>query len=142
MTEEKNSTLREHEKFWAFIILVGAILALALLAALLGEARGQQGMKVTQEQMVVLNAKLRIIDVSIAGLIGIAGMAAQALFRVSSTDKLAAEAALESAKKLPEPPPPPPAQVEVINTPEKPVPTEAAPPHAEPTEDDLPEYAR
>ena len=134
MSEEKGGTLREHEKFWAFIILVAAILLLALLSTFLGQGPNA----VTDAELAVLNAKLRIIDVSIAGLIGIAGMAAQALFSVSSVDKLSAETALEAARKLPDPvhatqP------VEVVNKPSDPVPITAA--DEKPIED-LPDYAR
>jgi hypothetical protein len=43
------------------------------------------------------------MDIAIGGLLTIAGMAAQALFRVSSVDKLSAETALEAARKLPTP---------------------------------------
>ncbi len=138
MSEEKGGTLREHEKFWAFIILVAAILLLALLAILLGKGSNA----VTDAQMMVLNAKLRIIDVSIAGLIGIAGMAAQALFRVSSIDKLSAETALEAARKLPEPIHATPQPVEVVNKPSDPVPTKAEAPVEEDSNAGLPESMR
>ncbi len=119
MTDDKGGTLREHEKFWAFIILVGAIIGLVLFSSF-----GLDSKSATPATDVVFAAKLRIIDVAVAGLLTIAGMAAQALFRVSSTDKIAAETALEAQRKLPEPVQAP-QPVEVVNQVDNPVPTTA-----------------
>ncbi len=130
MTEDKGGTLREHEKFWAFIILVGAIIGLVLFSSF-----GLDSKSETPATDVVFAAKLRIIDVAVAGLLTIAGMAAQALFRVSSVDKLSAETALEAARKLPEPVHAP-QPVEVVNPPSNPVPTTDGGDSA------LPDYAR
>ena len=93
MEQEKLGTLRDHEKFWAFIFLVIAVVTLVFLASSFG--RGSTAAD------VVMQGKLRIIDAAITGLLTITGMAAQALFRINSTDKLAAETALENAKKAP-----------------------------------------
>ncbi len=117
MTEEKPSTLREHEKFWAFILLILAIIGLVVFSSFVLESRASN-----PATDVVFAARLRIIDVAVAGLLTIAGMAAQALFRVSSVDKLSAETALEAARKLPEPIHPP-QPVTVENKPDQPVPT-------------------
>lgn len=88
------SGLKEHEKFWAFLFLVCAILALVLLASTFD--RGAQN-------DIVAQGKLRIIDNSITGLLTLAGMCAQALFRISTGT---------------------PEKVEVTNTPLNPVPTD------------------
>jgi di/tricarboxylate transporter len=123
--EQKQSTLKEHEKFWAFIVLVGVITGLVLLASY-----GLNSNADNPATDVVYAAKLRIIDAAVAGLLTIAGMAAQALFRVSATDKLSAETALEAARKLPTPPTPPapePQKVEVVNTPANPAIVEETP---------------
>ena len=110
--------LRDHEKFWAFLILVMSIMLLALLATAIGGASKET---LSDAQIAVLNSKLRIIDVSIAGLIGIAGMAAQALFRVSQTDKENAVAMTNLVAKMPEAPKP--VQPVVVEQPlEKPIP--------------------
>lgn len=87
------SGLKEHEKFWAFLFLVGAILALVFLASTFDRGVSND---------IVAQGKLRIIDSAIAGLLTIAGMCAQALFRVGST----------------------PDKVEVTNTQSNPVPTD------------------
>ncbi len=129
-TDDKGGTLREHEKFWAFIILVAAVLSLVLLSAW-----GLSSSASNPAADVVYAAKLRIIDAAVAGLLTITGMAAQALFRVSSVDKLSAETALEAARKLPEPVAPT-QPVEVVNTPANPANVTDA--HGEA----LPEYAR
>jgi hypothetical protein len=84
----KPTMLQEHEKLVAFIALLVAIIGLAVLGSTLGS-----GSATSTASDVVLNAKLRIIDGSVVGLIGIAGMAAQALFRVSTTDRINAEPA-------------------------------------------------
>jgi len=46
----------------------------------------------SEAQMMLTNARLRMVDGAIVGLIGIAGMAAQSLFRTSDTEKKNAEA--------------------------------------------------
>jgi hypothetical protein len=94
----KPTMLQEHEKLVAFIALLVAIIGLAVLGSTLGS-----GSATSTASDVVLNAKLRIIDGSVVGLIGIAGMAAQALFRVSTTDRINAEAARDTLKLLPPP---------------------------------------
>lgn len=135
MNEDKNSTLREHEKFWAFVMLVIAVLGLVLLSAW-----GLNSGSANPAADVVYAAKLRIIDAAVAGLLTITGMAAQALFRVSSTDRLSAETALEAARKLPEPPPAAPLAVEVVNPPENPANVTDA--HGAAPDEALPDYAK
>ena len=79
--------LKEHEKFWAFIFLVIAILGLAITAISLSSDSDNPAMD------IVFAAKLRILDIAIGGMLTIAGMCAQALFRISATDKINAETA-------------------------------------------------
>lgn len=137
MDNEKASALKEHEKFWAFIFLVIIIVALVTVGVFFLNSDSD-----SPATDVVFNSKLRIIDASVGGLLTIAGMAAQALFRVSSVDRLSAETALEAARKLPDPPKPEPQEVKVVNPPSDPANVQETP--AEPAADDseLPEYAR
>lgn len=122
--------LREHEKFWSFIILILAVIGLVILAASFDRQVGATDL--------VMQAKLRIIDAAITGLLTITGMAAQALFRVSSTDKQNAITFTRALEKLPETPKAP-QPVEVVNTEDKPaIVTEAAPA----PDESIPEYAR
>lgn len=80
---EKASFLKEHEKFWAFVFLVLAVIGLVALASTFDKG--------TTATDLVMQAKLRIIDSAIAGLLTITGMAAQALFRISSIEKAASD---------------------------------------------------
>ncbi len=105
---EKAGLFREHEKFWAFIFLILTIIALVYLASTF-----DRGATATD---LVMQAKLRIIDSAIAGLLTITGMAAQALFRISSTDRANTVAFAKALDKMPEAP----KQVEVVNTPDNP----------------------
>jgi hypothetical protein len=82
-TEEKGGILKDHEKFWSFILLLMAIVGLSLIATSLGSAKDSPA------EDIVFAAKLRIMDIAIGGLLTIAGMAAQT--------------ALEAARKLPTP---------------------------------------
>ena len=83
---------KEHEAFWGFIVLLVSIVILVIISALLN---GQQS------DGVVTQAKIRILDSAVSGLIAILGMAAQALFRVSQADKDLAAAAKATAEKVP-----------------------------------------
>lgn len=133
MSEEpaKRTSLQEHEKFWAFVFLIIAVLALVFLASTFDKG--------TTATDLVMQAKLRIIDAAITGLLTITGMAAQALFRISSVDKENAVAFSKALDKMPEAPKT--AQpVEVVNTPEKPANVTDA--NAAATDEQLPEYAR
>ena len=97
--------LKEHEKFWAFLVLIAAIVGLVFLASTFDRGAAAD---------VVVQGKLRIIDSSIAGLLAILGMAAQALFRIGQGEK-----------------------VTIDNKRSDPVPTEPQPPitpHSEPGE--------
>lgn len=79
---------REHEKFWAFVALIIAIVGLAWLGTSLGENPTRSEVANEANEAALL-ARLRILDAAVAGLIGIAGMAAQALFRGHVEEKLA-----------------------------------------------------
>lgn len=98
-------TLKDNQKFISFIILVLAILVLVFLASTFD--RGVASDIVTQ-------GKLRIIDSSIAGLLTIAGMCAQALFKIGESTK-------------------------IDNTIDEPIPTK---PQLETPAEELPPYAR
>ncbi len=125
---EKAGLFREHEKFWAFVMLILTIVGLVYLASTF-----DRGATATD---LVMQAKLRIIDSAIAGLLTITGMAAQALFRISATDQKNAVAFTKALEKMPEAP----KQVEVVNSAENPANvTEAHP--AAPAEE-LPDYAK
>lgn len=96
MSDEKQGwKLKEHEKFWAFVFLVVVIVVLVIIAANFA--------RVSTANDIVTQGKLRIIDSSIAGLLTIAGMAAQALFRVGSTEAKTAETLSNAVDKLPPP---------------------------------------
>lgn len=69
--------LRENEKFFAFILLILTIVVLVVIASNFDKGAAND---------LVTQAKLRIIDSAIAGLMAIAGMAAQALFRTNSAE--------------------------------------------------------
>ena len=115
MTEEHDSgrlsAFKEHEKFWAFVFLIVAVLALVVLASTFDKG--------TTATDLVMQAKLRIIDAAITGLLTITGMAAQALFRISSVDQQNAVTFKRALEKMPEPEKPV-QSVEVVNTPERP----------------------
>ncbi len=132
MTEESETEraglFREHEKFWAFIFLIVTIVGLVYLASTFD--RG------TSATDLVMQAKLRIIDAAITGLLTITGMAAQALFRISSTDRQNAAAFTRALDKMPEAP----KEVIVTNPPENPANVTEA--HPAPADETLPEYAR
>lgn len=72
---------KEHEKFWAFLMLIFSIVLMAWMAR-----NGEE------------HNSLRD---AIIGLIGIAGAAGQSLFRHSSTEEKVASAALLTAEKVP-----------------------------------------
>lgn len=91
---------KEHEKFWAFVVLVVAIAGLALLGSTLGSL-ATNSEEANQASQAALLARLRILDGAVVGLIGIAGMAAQSLFKNSSTEENMAAAVGELSKKAP-----------------------------------------
>lgn len=95
----ESSPLRDHEKFWAFIVLIAAIVLLALVASLT-----DGGINETAS---------RILDAAVVGLIGIAGMAAQALFRHSVTEQKLVETVQTQANTASTATP---QAVEVVNT--------------------------
>jgi len=79
--------LKDHEKFISFIALILAIIILTMIAILLDSKASDPA------KDIIFAAKLRILDIAIGGLLTIGGMAAQALFRVSSIDTKNAETA-------------------------------------------------
>ena len=107
--------IREHEKFWAFIALLVAIISISLPSII----------------WELDESKINLADKTIVGLVGVLGTVAGALFG-RATEKLAeaavvtaqTAAATQAANAAPQ-------QVEVVNTPEAPVPTEAILPHVE-----------
>lgn len=105
------SPFKEHEKFWAFAILIAAIFALAAMSVLYGEA--------------LADPATRILDTAVAGLIGIAGMSAQALFRFSSTEQKLVDTVYSQAESIPVASVAP-QEVVVTNTPAQAVPTQEA----------------
>lgn len=132
--EAKLGIFREHEKFWAFIFLIVTIVLLVFLASTFDK-------DTKNATDLVMQAKLRIIDAAITGLLTITGMAAQALFRISSVDKQNAATFQKALDKVPEAHKPgdPPQEVKVVNPPEDPA--NVTETHAAPDEQ-LPEYAR
>lgn len=131
----KGAAFREHEKFWAFIFLIITIVLLVYLASTFDK-------DTRSATDLVMQAKLRIIDAAITGLLTITGMAAQALFRISSVDKQNAVTFQKALDKMPEGPKPgdPPAEVKVVNTAEEPANVTEAHPAA--ADEELPSYAR
>lgn len=108
--------IREHEKFWAFIALLVAIVVISL-PSLIGD---------------VGDVKLTLADKVIVGLIGVLGTVAGALFS-RSADKLA-----DTVQQMAHSQSSPPVQkVDVVNPPERPANVSEAEPAV-----DLPEYAR
>ena len=101
--------LKEHEKLISFIFLIFAILVLVFLASTFDRGSSND---------IVVQGKLRIIDSSIAGLLTIAGMCAQALFKIGEA-------------------------IKIDNKPNEPVPiTDKGPTEKEPQSEELPDYAR
>ena len=108
--------LKEHEKFWAFVLLIFAVIGLAFMASMH-----------TPEK----DSAIRILDAAVGGLLLALGSASQALFRVSSVDKINAETAKTVAEKAPMAPQP--VQPVTITQPaDQPVPVQ----EAQPTPDD------
>lgn len=114
--------LKEQEKLIAFLALIAVIAGLAVMGTLMGTEITRAN-DVNQTAMLVLNAKLRILDGAMVGLIGIAGMAAQALFRSSSLEQQQAKALVSLSASVPDAIPAEAQKVEVVNTPDAPVPT-------------------
>jgi len=83
---------KEHESFIAFVLLVIAVVGLVIMASTFDAALSND---------VVAQAKIRILDSAVTGLIAILGMAAQAIFRTSQADKDLAAAAKATAEKVP-----------------------------------------
>lgn len=102
-------TLKDHEKFLAFIALLLSILGLVFLASTFDRGLSND---------IVVQGKLRIIDSSIAGLLTIAGMCAQALFKIGTGET-----------------------VHIGNKKDDPVPTEPVP-APETVDEELPDYAK
>lgn len=88
---------RDHEKFWAFMFLVGAIVLLCLIAAF----AGPDTIADTPLEQSLVGNRLRIIDAAVVGLIGIAGAAGQRLFQQSSENASMASALDKLADKAP-----------------------------------------
>jgi hypothetical protein len=108
-------SLKEHEKFWAFIALLVCIIAVSL-PSLIGS---------------VADVKLTLADKIVTGLIGVLGTVAGALFS-RNADKLADTVQQMAAQQTtPQP-------VKVVNKAAEPVPVETP---SEPAEE-LPDYAR
>ena len=91
----RSVNVKDHEKLIAFAFLLGAIIALVFLASTFDRGAAND---------VVIQGKLRIIDSSVTGLLAVLGMAAQALFRIGTNEK-----------------------VEISNSPTNPVPTTDSP---------------
>jgi hypothetical protein len=77
---------KEHEKFWAFMVLIAAVVLLAIVATNLG-ARLTGSETLNEAAASMLTAKLRILELIAVGLIGIAGAAGQSLFRTNENAK-------------------------------------------------------
>jgi hypothetical protein len=75
---------RENHKFWAFIILVLAVVLLGIVATFLGGDSSRIA-AVNDAQLAIMQARIRILELIAVGLVGIVGVAAQALFRTSET---------------------------------------------------------
>ena len=101
--------LKDHEKFWAFVLLITSIVTLAAFSIFFGSE--------------LQDASTRILDSAVAGLIGIAGMSAQALFRFSATEQSLVETVRSQAESIPAAVPEP-IPVRVENTDAQPVPVE------------------
>ncbi len=114
-TTGKGNLFREHEKFWAFVFLIVAVMLLVLLASTFDK-------DTKNATDLVMQAKLRIIDAAITGLLTITGMAAQALFRVSSVDRQNAVTFERALSKVPEAAatPQPVQEVKIVNPPSDP----------------------
>lgn len=97
--------LKDHEKFFAFIMLGGFVFALALMAYFhqIPEGSGSQ----------------RIVDAAMGGLLLALGGAANALFRITTSSEQA-QIGEATAKAISERGP---METKVTNTPEDPVPT-------------------
>lgn len=132
--------LKDNQKFFAFVLLILAVLTLGGISILV-DAMTKDGQ---QTDPTVLQAKLTILNIAMGGLIGAVGAASQAFFRSSQTDQDTAAAMKSMAESLPAVPalsnggtttttttvePAPaaataaPQEVVVVNEPDAPVPT-------------------
>ena len=84
---------RDHA-FWAFMWLMTGIMVLMAMAQFWEPASSADA---------VIQGKLNLIDKTITGLIALAGVAANALFRRDATDKLEAQTENLLANKVPPP---------------------------------------
>lgn len=96
------SPFREYQKFWAFIALILAVIAVAGVSVLIS-AVNKDG---SSTDPTVLQAKLAILNMAMGGIIGALGAASQAFFRHSITDENTASAVKDMAAALPLQPPP------------------------------------
>lgn len=104
---EKQGYLSEHEKFFAFCLLGGSVLALALMAYFFPPQDG--------------SGAQRIIDAAMGGLLLALGAAANALFRIQNASEQQSIAEKTAVAMTAQP-----IRTEVINSPAKPVPTSEA----------------
>lgn len=113
--------LREHEKFIAFVLLGAALVAIAFMVYL----------KPPSAAIIQNGAALAILNTIVGALTLAFGGAANALFKISGSEKKEIGEATAAAMRVGEP-----IKTEVTNTPDKPV-------QAEITSDEgLPVYAR
>ena len=114
-------TLKEHEKFWAFAMLGGSVLLIAMMAYFYPPQDG--------------SGAQRIIDAAMGGLLLALGSAANALFRISNATEQQA-IGRETAKAMSERPP---METKIVNTEAQPIPTTESTKDKTPSDDELPE---
>src|SRR4051812_8371301 len=85
--------MRDKDKFWAFALLLLAVLGIAGVSLLI-DATAKNGQQIDPQ---VLTAKLQILNMAMGGLIAALGAAAQALFRLSAADADNAKATRDTA---------------------------------------------
>lgn len=117
-------SLKEHEKFWAFIALLLVVVLIGLPSLIWN----------------LDNARVALADKTIGGLMGVLGMAAGLLFRHSATEQALAETNKTLADTAQSVAPPAVLPVKVVNPPSAPANVTEAP-AAQPDEE-LPSYAR
>lgn len=105
-------TLKEHEKFWAFIALLLVVLLISLPSII----------------WTLDDARVTLADKITGGLMGVLGVAAGLLFRHSTTEETLVKTNQTLADTAQTAAPQPVQPVEVVNTPENPANvTEAVP---------------
>lgn len=113
-------SLSSREQFWAFTVLVVAILIIGLAPVVTAGIMGK-----TLPDMLI-----SVSDKTVTGLVGVLGTIAGMIFRTNRVDDARAEntgLAFEAIRAAAESQPPGPINAHIVNAPDQPVPVEERP---------------